>query len=174
MGKGISASVTAMLCSSFINYYLNLQIENKNEFFLHALLESLLKFIQPNLLEYEVLCAHFLHFKSTQTVNYAIFSMPPILYMLDLQEVYKLKSNNTPLASYTKKFNISTLSLHKLSKMMIFSDGLNENMVDNSETSYNIYIKDDFKEANSVEEFEYLYQKKIKIQEDDITYILLT
>ncbi len=175
MGKGISASVTAMLCSSFINYYVNLQIENKNEFSLHSLLGALLKFIEPNLLEYEVLCAHFLHFNNnTKTIDYAIFSMPPVLYMLNTDEVYKLKSNNTPLAPYTKKFTIDTLHLEKLTKMIMYSDGLNENMVDDSEVSYAQYIKEDFKKANSVKEFEELSTHKIKEQEDDITYILLT
>ncbi|WP_457749583.1 response regulator [Sulfurimonas sp.] len=176
MGKGISASVTAMLCSSFINYFINLEIENNSRFSLHNLLNALLKFIQPNLLQYEVLCAHFLHFnQSTQMLHYAIFSMPPVLYMLDSNEVFKLKSNNTPIASYTKKFTVNTLSLQKISKMIISSDGLNENMVgDNPDTSYNMYLVNDFQAAKNVKEFELLCQKKIKTQEDDITYILLT
>lgn len=175
MGKGISASVTAMLCSSFIDYFINKQLENEEAFSLKKLLQEVVKFIKPNLLKYEVLSAHFLHFKqNTQTVDYAIFSMPPVLYMLNSDEVLKLKSNNTPMASYTKEFNIDTLDIHKLSKMIIYSDGLNENTVDDSQTSYNAYIADDFKQANSVKEFEHLYQKKIKTQEDDITYILLT
>lgn len=175
MGKGISASVTAMLCSSFVNYSIDVLKEEKELFSLEKLLRSLLRFIQPNLLKYEVLCAHFMHFnQSSKALNYAIFSMPPVLYMLDTDEVCKLKSNNTPLASYTKRFAVNTLDLQKLSKMIIYSDGLNENMVYDSQESYNAYIKEDFKKANSVGEFEYLYQKKIKMQEDDITYILLS
>ncbi|WP_434656868.1 response regulator [Sulfurimonas sp. NW9] len=173
MGKGISASVTAMLCSSFVNYSVDLLKEEKKLFSLETLLNSLVKFIRPNLLKYEVLCAHFLHFKHN-TLSYAIFSMPPVLYMLDTQEVFKLKSNNTPLASYTKKFTVDTLDIQKLKKMILYSDGLNENTVHNSQESYNAYIAEDFMQANSVEEFENLYQKKIEIQEDDITYILLT
>ncbi|UCM99334.1 fused response regulator/phosphatase [Sulfurimonas sp. SWIR-19] len=175
MGKGISASVTAMLCSSFVNYSIDVLKEEKKSFSLEKLLRSLLTFIQPNLLQYEVLCAHFMHFNQDKKVlNYAIFSMPPVLYMLDTDEVCKLKSNNTPLASYTKKVVLNTLDLQKLSKMLIYSDGLNENIVHGSQENYNTYITEDFQRAESVEEFEYLYQKKIKIQEDDITYILLT
>lgn len=32
MGKGISASVSAMLCSSFVNYYINQQLQKQNSF----------------------------------------------------------------------------------------------------------------------------------------------
>lgn len=175
MGKGISASVTAMLCSAFVNYYIDQHLREKRICSLKSLLNAVVDFVKPNLLEYEVISAHFLYFnKKKNELQYAIFSMPPVLYMLDSENVLKIKSNNTPLASYTKEFHIHTLDISKLSKMIIYSDGLNENLVDNSDIMYNSYLSEDFKKAKNMEEFELLKNKKITKQEDDVTYVLIT
>jgi len=175
MGKGISASVTAMLCSAFVNYYIDRHLREKRICSLKSLLNAVVDFVKPNLLEYEVISAHFLYFnKKKNELQYAIFSMPPVLYMLDSENVLKIKSNNTPLASYTKEFHIHTLDISKLSKMIIYSDGLNENLVDNSDIMYNSYLSEDFKKAKNMEEFELLKNKKITKQEDDVTYVLIT
>jgi CheY-like chemotaxis protein len=176
MGKGISASVTAMLCSAYVNYYITHTLENQYTFCLENLLSSLLKFIQPNLLEYEVISANFLHFKKDENrMHYAIFSMPPPLYMLENDDnTYKIKSNNTPLASYTEAFTVDTLEISELSKMLIYSDGLNENTLKDTEEFYTTYLKNDFKKAENSQEFQALYEQKVAAQEDDITYILLT
>jgi len=174
MGKGISASVTAMLCSSFVNYYIKKIIEGKKIFFLKDLLDELLNFISENLLEDEVISADFFHFDNKkQVVNYAIFSMPPVLYMLTTQEIFKIKSNNTPLAAYTQKFQINTLDISQLSKMIIYSDGLNENSLENSQDFYGKYLSEDFQKATTMKEFEALRSQKVQIQEDDITYIFI-
>jgi len=175
MGKGISASVTAMLCSAFVNYHLTQSIEKNELFSLEKLLNALLKYIQPNLLENEVIATSFIHLnRQKQQLNYALFSMPPALYMLnDDEDVYKIKSNNIPLAPYTKKINISTLELSKISKMITYSDGLNENILKDSQKPYTSVLRDDFKKAKSFEEFQKLHQEKIAEQEDDITYIML-
>ena len=175
MGKGISASVTAMLCSSFVNYFINKSLENSEEFILEKLLKSLFKFIQPNLLELEIVSAHFLLFDNAKNeLQYSIFSMPPILYMREEESVYKIKSNNIPLSSYTKEFTIDKINTKKISKIIIYSDGLNENSIKGFQDTYNSYLTQDFKKANSIDEFELLRKTKIDTQEDDITYVLMT
>ena len=175
MGKGISASVTAMLCSSFVNYYINTILEKKSNFSLDELLKELLKYIQPNLLEYEVISATFLFFDKTENLlKYAIFSMPPSLYMCNNDEnVHKIKSNNTPLAPYTKIYNIDSLELSTIEKMIIYSDGLNECTLENGNELYTQYLKEDFKLAHNKEEFQKRYNKKVIAAEDDVTYIFM-
>lgn len=175
MGKGISASVSAMLSSAFVNYHTDWLTNENSKFSLHELLTALREFIGPNLLEDEVLSATFLYFnKNTMLAEYAIFSMPPVLYMLDSDEVFKLKSNNTPFAAYSKDFQIDSLDISKLHKMLIYSDGLNENSINDSEKeTYTRYLQEDFKSSNSLQEFHIQTQTRCTSQDDDITYIYL-
>lgn len=173
MGKGISASVTAMLCSAFVNYFVTNTLKTKENFSLKKLLNEFLAYIQPNLLEYEVVSALFLYFYKKE-LHYSIFSMPPPLYMQNnSDEVLKIKSNNPPLAPYTKEFDINILDIFNISKMLIFSDGLNESTIENSSELYNKELKKDFKIAKNITELQTLYAKKVQKQDDDITYVML-
>jgi len=173
MGKGISAAVTAMLCSASVNNKIDEAIQNK-DFSLTHIIEKLIEFIAPNLLEEEVVCATFLYFNTTHTLEYAMFSMPSILCMMeDSDEVIKIKSNNSPLAAYTKNINTTTMKSEKITKMLIFSDGLNENFINNSQEYYGKYLIQDFKKAQNLEELEAKRKQKILSQDDDITYMFL-
>ncbi|WP_457749949.1 response regulator [Sulfurimonas sp.] len=174
MGKGISAAVTAMLCSAYVNNKIDEAIKNKN-FSLPEIIEKLLEFIAPNLLEEEVVCATFLYFNGIEhTLEYAMFSMPPILCIMnDSDDVVKIKSNNSPLASYTKNINTTTLNNEKIIKMLVSSDGLNENFIQNSEEYYGTYLMQDFKDAKNLEDLEAKRTQKIFLQEDDITYMFM-
>jgi len=175
MGKGISASVSAMLSSAFVNYYISQLQKNNKPFSLQELLLSLQEFIGPNLLEYEVLAASFFCFnKTNRQVEYAIFSMPPALYMLiDSNEVLKIKSNNTPFAAYTQEFQTDVLDIAQLKKMIVYTDGLNENTLDNGQQCYTTYLVEDFQSTETIEEFDKKMQKRCPQQNDDITYIYL-
>ncbi|UCM99173.1 response regulator [Sulfurimonas sp. SWIR-19] len=173
MGKGISAAVTAMLCSASANNITNQMIKNKN-FSLTQVIKQLLEFISPNLLEEEVVCATFLYFSSEERLEYAMFSMPAILCIKDdSNDVIKIKSNNPPLASYTKSVNTTILDTNKISRMLVFSDGLNENSIRNSSEFYGKYLGKDFKEAKDINELEAKRKKQVFEQEDDITYMFI-
>jgi serine phosphatase RsbU (regulator of sigma subunit) len=171
MGKGISASVTAMMCSAFLNHYINV---NEN-FILKKAIKELFLFIHPNLLDDEIVSAHFLHFKKeTNSLEYAIFSMPPILYLKKgSNEVLKIKTNNLPIANYIDSFKTDSIKLDEIEKFLIYSDGLSENTT-KDEKSYCHYINKDFKTSNNLEEFEKNRKEKIYNEEDDITYIYLS
>jgi len=174
MGKGISASVTAMMCNSFVNYFIEHNKKIKKTFLFEDLLEGFLEYIQPNLLEYEVVSASFL-FLHKEQLQYAIFSMPPPLYMLAGEEtIYKIKSNNLPLASYTRDFSIKEISITDITKLLLYSDGLSESQLTECEALYTKYLKDDFKNASSASDLEILYQSKVSTVDDDRTYIMLT
>ena len=174
MGKGISASLTAMLCSAFVNYYAQKMKEEKN-FSLTQLLDELLRYIQPTLSEYEVVSASFFYFDAqTDTIEYALFSMPPALYLLQNDtEVQKICSNNPPISPYSTEYNVKKLPLSNIRKMLIYSDGLNECTTDKTDQLYTLHIKEDFLKADSIETFQKLFEEKCSLQEDDITYIFL-
>ncbi len=174
MGKGISASATAMLCSAFINRSVDLSIQEE-KFSLKEIVRELIEFIGPNLLDEEVVSASFFYFnESDKNLEYAMFSMPAALYMLENSEtVLKIKSNNPPLVGYTQNIKTSFLDTKDLCKILLFSDGLNENSLKNSNESYAKCLSDDFKDSKEMHSLELKREEKIEEQEDDITYIFL-
>ena len=174
MGKGISASISAMLSSAFVNYYVTQLQKEKKAFSLQKLLLALQEFIGPNLLEYEVLAASFFYL-NTKQLKYAIFSMPPALYMrIDSDEVFKIKSNNTPFAAYTEIFQVDTLDMTQLKKMIVYTDGLNENSINGSEEMYGHTLAQDFQMTDTLNEFEKKIHERFTQQNDDISYIYIS
>jgi len=170
MGKGVSASATAMLCCAYLNHIIDRNIDKKN-FTLEHIVKKLYEFIAPNLLEEEVLSATLLLFDK-EKIEYAMFSMPAVLYMKkNSDEVFEIKSNNPPMTSYTTNINISQISSKDITKMLIFSDGLSENRVKDNKSIYGHALIGDFRDSNTTKELEAKRSKAISIQEDDITYI---
>jgi len=176
MGKGISASITAMLSSSFMNYYITKHIDSKEKSLnLQQLVDEFFIYIQPNLLEEEALSTTILLLNhQTQELHYAMFSMPALLYKENEKDVVTIKSNNPPLSPYSMGAKVSTLSITNMEKLLVYSDGLNENSVDQHTDTYGSYLIQDFTQANNKKEFEELVSKKILTQEDDITYIFIS
>jgi len=172
MGKGISASVTAMMCCAYVNHL----VDTDQTQSLTHIIERLLSFIGSNLLENEVVSATFLLFDNeTKSMEYAMFSMPAMLYMnKESEDVLRLKSNNPPLASYTKTINTSKIETNNIKKLLFFSDGLNENSLKDNVGIYGSKLMDDFKEAKNLEELEKKRLESIAMQEDDVTYIFLS
>lgn len=173
MGKGISASATAMLCSSFVNYYINSLQKSKQIFELKIFLQELYAFIAPNLLEDEVVSLSVLHFKDKKRLEYAIYSMPPFFLMENNNKIERVLTNNLPMSSYYCDFNVQSIDLARVVKILLYTDGLNENSLEEEAQTYGRYLEEDFIDAKSKHE---LYEKmntKIINQEDDVTFIYL-
>ena len=170
MGKGISASVTAMLCSGFINYYIN----SSKEFVFENLLKELQNFISPNLLEDEAVSMSVLHFETSSTkLKYSVYSMPSLLYTVD-GELIKIRSNNPPLSKYTKKLNIDEVNMGDFQKMLVCSDGLTDcQLSEDKNRCYKEQLESDFIASSNGQEFETIMFKNIFKQEDDITFIFI-
>ena len=169
MGKGISASVTAMMCSAYMNYLVDEYKRSKKSFCLQTALKKLHQFIAPNLLEDEIVSMHCIHFKKDE-LFYALFAMPPILCINTKGELHKIKSNNPPYASYIDTFVVSHLKIEHIEKLMLYSDGVNENTLKSGKI-YGDFLVEDFLQAKTVDEMEQLREEKIHQQEDDVTYI---
>ena len=174
MGKGLSASVSAMLCSAAINYYVSDVKEYEKVFVLKEFLAYFFRFIQPLLLEDEVVSVTFVLYNPHKKImEYAIYSMPPIL-CVDKDDIFhKIRANNPPLGKYGVSLTTDVLKVEGIEKVLIYSDGLNENSVDGGEKSYAEYLQKHFFQSSNAQEFEGMVEKYITSLEDDITYIYL-
>ena len=171
MGKGISASLTSMIFTSFVNHVIDIA----EEFNLHDLIRYSIEYIQPILLEEETLSIDFLLINCRTTkLQYAKFAMPVSLVQTKLNDIVKIKSNNPPLSKYTKDFKISEFDTTDSVKFLFYSDGLTENAVQESEEkTYADYIENDFLHSFTKEELRQKLSSKILEQEDDITFIFI-
>jgi len=168
MGKGISASVSSFVSTSFINYYFD---KTKDNFSLRDLIQTYIDFIRFELLEDEIISATFGLFNTSSNVlALANFSMPAVIGLNIQGEVQKLSKANLPITAYLEDFHIDIVDMSNISKFMLYSDGLTENMV-TDDAQYLNYIQNDFKNSSSKNEFLELFNSQVQEQEDDSTLL---
>jgi len=173
MGKGLSASLSSMLMTSFTNHIIDMMIEEKN-FNLFNLINSVLKYIRPILLDEETVSADFIvqnHKKDR--LKYSKFAMPSALLQTNDNEIKKLKSNNQPISKYIQDFNISTCDTSNITKFLFYSDGLIENKTMYENKLYAEFIENDFYSSYTKKDFKNKLLQVLDTQEDDITFIFL-
>lgn len=171
MGKGLSASLTSMLFTSFINYL----IDTRNEAFdLEKIVIAAIAYMKPILLEEEAVAVDFIvmDYKNL-TLEFAKFAMPPSLMQSNTNEIVKIKSNNPPLSRYTQKINISSIDISDMVKFLYYSDGVTENSVRQSDKPYANYLEGDFLSSFTKEELREKILWKIEEQQDDMTFIFI-
>lgn len=174
MGKGLSASISALLSVSFLNEQVDENIELKQDFSLHSLISKVIKNAQKNLLDEEILSLTLLLVNTDKmTLEYSSFSMPPILLEDKNHEIKVLKSNNPPLSPYTKNFKIQEITYKDVKKLLMYSDGLVENSLKYEKDTYSKYVEEDFKNSISREDLRKKIASRISKQEDDITFIFI-
>ncbi len=98
MGKGLSASVTALQSSSFINHSLEMSIL-KNDFDLSRTLSSFLHYIRDRLMDEEALCAAFALLDTNEnTITISNYGLPPPVYLVDAENnIQTIRPNNLPI-----------------------------------------------------------------------------
>jgi CheY-like chemotaxis protein/anti-sigma regulatory factor (Ser/Thr protein kinase) len=168
MGKGISASVSSFISTSFINYYFD---KHKNNFNLRKMLETYIDFIRFELLEDEIVSAVFGIFDiENEQLSIANFSMPTVLGVNNNGEIEKLSTTNIPITSYTDSFNINEIDTSSIKKFILYSDGLTENITKNG-LQYINFIQEDFKNSATKKEFLSFFNQKVVEQDDDTTLL---
>jgi len=173
MGKGVSASFTAVIMTSFINHLIDKMIEHSS-FSMDMLVRESMDFIKPILLEDEVLAIDYICFDSYfAMLEYAKFAMPPFLLHTRDDEIIKLKSNNTPLSKWQAGYKLDSYSIKNVDKFLFYSDGIVENMTKEDNTPYAAFIDEDFKHSFTREEFKEKFFARIAEQEDDLTLIFI-
>lgn len=173
MGKGLSASVTSILTTSFINHMIDEMVE-ENRFDFELLLKSYTGFIKKEILGEEIICASFMYLDfNEETAEYSMYSMPPVLVYTDDGSIEQIKSNNIPIMRYHNQSNISKCSISNVKKMLIMSDGVNEGTVGNEDTIYNDYLEEDFVNSAFKDELYNKIAEKVPDLDDDVTFIFL-
>lgn len=173
MGKGLSASLSSMLMTSFINYKID-KMKESNVFDFHRLIDESLKYIKPILLEDEALSVDYILFDDKdKLLSYAKFAMPAILMQNNQQEVIKLKSNNPPISRYMRDFSISSYDISNITKYLFCTDGMVENSTRFKDKLYIEYIEKDFLDSFTKDAMRARLLWKIDIPEDDITFIFI-
>ena len=173
MGKGLSASLSAMIMISFVNHIID-KMKEFDSFSLEILIKESMDYIKPILLEEEALAIDYIIFDSFfNKLSYAKFAMPAILVQDKNQDIIKLKSNNPPISKYLQNYKVSEYDINGLEKFLFYSDGMVENMTICENQTYADFIEEDFKESFTREDLKTKFFKKIVQAEDDITFIFI-
>lgn len=169
MGKGLSASLSAILLTSYVNHLIDTM-----EFDLRTLVERAIEYMRPILLDEEAISAEFILLDCSEGhLTYAKFSMPPSLVQTQEGEVHKIRSNNPPLSKYTRDFELSTFNAKTATKFMFYSDGIIENTLKDQDRVYARQIENDFMHSLTKEEMKQKFLEAIDTQEDDVTFIFI-
>ncbi len=100
MGKGLSASVTSILSTSFANYLVDKEKEH-NSFEFSQFIDDYTTFIRREMLEDEIVCATFAYMDLKEKhMDTAIFSMPSIIGLTSDNQVIRINSNNLPIMKF--------------------------------------------------------------------------
>lgn len=173
MGKGLSASLSSILLTAFINHTIDKMLQ-QGEFELNRLIQESLEYIRPILLDEEAVAVDFILFDdSLEQIEYAKFAMPAMLLQNKDRTIIRVKSNNPPLSKYSQSFTLSYCSIRDIKKILFFSDGLVENTTLCENTLYAKYIEEDFASSFTKSEFREKVFKKFIKSEDDITFIFI-
>lgn len=173
MGKGLSASLSSMLMTSYVNHTID-QMKNNSNFNLTNLVEMSLEYIRPILLDEEALSIDFITINCKEhIINYSKFAMPSILMQTKDEQIIKIKSNNPPMSKYTKDLTLSSYSTENISKFLFYSDGFIENSTITNDKQYAEFIENDFLNSFSKEEMVSNFLRRTYLQEDDITFIII-
>ncbi len=172
MGKGLSASVTAIQSISFINNAFELSFI-KDDFDLGRAVENFSSYIKKQLLDDEILSALFILLDTNkQEIEYSSFGMPPMLFQDIDKEPEYLECNNPPMYPFYSTLNTSKVQFKQLQKLLIYSDGLVENIT-NDQRLYGAYIKKDFEQSCSKNKFLSAIEKRISSFDDDTTFFYI-
>ena len=172
MGKGLSASVTALQSTSFINHSVEFSLL-KNDFDMEKMLTSFLYYIRDRLMDEEALCCAFALLDSdAETLTVANYGLPPV-YIVDTNgESIMHRPNNLPVMRCVNSKNLEVIPLANVEKILMLSDGLAE-----TETKtgylYSDFLQDHLKKAFTKKHFLTMVSDIIRKNNDDITFFFI-
>lgn len=173
MGSGMSASLTAMLTTSFCNY----QVENLHlweSFTLRIFLKRFQEYLSGMLLAEEAIsCGFFLVDLLREEIETALFALPPLLIRNLDGSVQKIRGENPPLGIYPCEVKISTLPLSQVADLMIMTDGISDALLVNG-GSYREELVNDFRAAPTLAGLQRQFKMKVASgEQDDLTLMQL-
>lgn len=172
MGKGLSASITSILSTSFANHLVN-EAKERGGFDFEEFIADYCKFIKKELLDDEIVCASFIFIDLVnETMDAAIFSMPPVICHAADNSIVRIKSNNLPLMKYPERNRIDRHDISGFNKILVHTDGLNESFR-NVDSLYQECLDDDFRDSEFKSDFSDHFSKTIEKPDDDVTFLFL-
>lgn len=173
MGSGMSASLSAMLTTSFFNY----QVENLHlweTFTLRIFLKRFQEYLSSMLLEEEVLsCGFLLVDLIKEEAECALFALPPLLARITDGSVRRIPGKNPPLGIYSSEVRTNILSLSDVAELLVMTDGVTDAPLAQG-GSYNEVIESEFHTSPTLASFQRRFRGSIDPAElDDLTLIHL-
>ncbi len=173
MGKGLSASLSAMLMTAFTNHIIDKMLF-LDAFDFSILIHETMEYIKPILLEEEALAIDYVLIdKDDEMIYYSKFAMPVTLMEDTKGNIIRIKSNNPPLCKWQPTFNVGSHNIRDIRKFLIYSDGIPENNTIYKDKPYADFIEDDFKNSFTKNDFKNSFFGKVSGQEDDLTLIFI-
>jgi PAS domain S-box-containing protein len=173
MGKGLSASVTAIISASFINNMVDVAAKS-GSFMFRQSVEEYQSFIKKQINEEEMVCAVFVHIDDiSKKIEIANFSMPEILLKRSNGELVAKKANNYPITSYFSGVNIDSFCCADVEGILISSDGLKDTKTQDGGVYKDSLYKDFLESATKNIFLKKLFSKALN-PEDDLTFIFLS
>ncbi len=172
MGKGLSASVTAVISASFINDYVG-KAKANDSFEFTGTVKEYQSFIQKQINEDEIVSAMFvLMDEDNDALEIANFSMPEITYVQN-GKLKTIRANNHPITSYFCGVHVDKIPLKEIQKILISSDGLRDIRLSDGGV-YKDVVNSDFAASNTKNIFlKRLFSKALN-PEDDLTLIFIS
>ncbi|MGM0534209.1 MAG: response regulator [Campylobacterota bacterium] len=173
MGKGVAASTTAMLSTSYLNHAVDMA-KIDNSFHLQSFIRGYIDYIQKFLLDEEMLSLIVVVFdRQKEVFEIANFAMPPVMVINAAGSFEKIMGQNLPISKYLEHFETDTRDLRGFKKLLFSSDGIYETVTKAGDLSYK-YLKDDFYASSFAFEFERRFFERVQLQDDDVTFLMLT
>jgi len=172
MGKGISAAMSGMAITRFLNYFFD-DLEEEGDFKFQVWISKMLRFVQRNLHDEEIMCIALVEFDIKHgLLHYASCGMPALLIQMQNDEIHSIKSNNPPLGCYTDNVDIKSLVSTQMKKMLCYTDGLSESFTHDNEP-YAFKLTEDFVQANCSTDFRQRVKRTLGKGDDDLTYVYI-
>jgi anti-sigma regulatory factor (Ser/Thr protein kinase) len=172
MGKGVCASLTATTTTSLLNFIFD-QMQAEKNFDFSKWIQSYVEYIKKELLDNEMLSIIFgMYEKESSSCSYASFGMPAVIAKDFKNQLVKIKSNNMPISQYTQEFKVDTLNAKNIKKILIHTDGLCENKLENGEF-YKKYMYEDFLNSECISDFSLHVKERLVENQDDMAYFYL-
>ena len=173
MGSGMSASLSAMLTTSFLNY----QVENLHlweTFTLRIFLKRFQEYLSSMLLEEEILsCGFLLVDLIKEEAECALFALPPLLVKITDGSVRRVPGNNPPLGIYSSDVRTGIIPLSDVAELLVMTDGVTDAQLAKG-GSYREMVESDFHTSPTLASFQRRFREKLDHNElDDLTLIHL-
>ncbi len=172
MGKGLTASVTAIISTSFINHAIDKAIMGvKYKYSFEKILESYIDYIKKMVLDDEIVAASFFEIDAdSQQITYAHFGMPYMLFYDVNGKLTEINSNNPPISKYLNSFEISHKKIENICRIITFSDGIVEIEANKGESAMDLLNKT-VKDYFFFNPFQEHYGNSMGDFDDDVTLI---